>query len=92
VLVVSAMPMSPERAKVLQQREFIAARGAKSRAEVAWSDMHYVCRLFLVQLCTERDDSAANIPWRSFTEAERITMGAQARQFQRDLARAGDLR
>jgi hypothetical protein len=89
---MSAMPMSPERAKVLQQRDFIAARGAKSRAEQAWSEMHYVCRLFFVQLCTERDDAAANMPWRSFTEAERIAMGAQARLFQRDLARAGELR
>lgn len=88
----AAAPMSPARAAVIAQRDFLASRGARSRAEEAWGGMHYVCRLFLVQLCTERPDEAANLPWRSFTEAERIAMGAQARQFQRDLSNAAALR
>lgn len=72
-----------------------ALRGShQSAAAAVWAGMHQAARLLIVSMATDRADvaTAARLPWESFAPAERIAMGAAARQINRDTAMAGALR
>jgi hypothetical protein len=66
----------------------------RSIASTTWRALSLDLRRVLVALCTDvRDmDAAANAAWHSFTVDERRRMGAVARDWRRNLERAGWLR
>ncbi|MFY7915870.1 MAG: hypothetical protein ACOVPA_14530 [Rubrivivax sp.] len=66
----------------------------RSIASTTWRALSLDLRRVLVALCTDaRDmDNAANAAWHSFSVDERRRMGAVARDWRRNLERAGWLR
>lgn len=90
--VLAAPGIEPWRAKLRQVADRIARR--PSVAGATWRAMSIELRGLLLTICTERRDCMldAQQPWESFTDAERVTIGATARQWGRSLAEAGRLR
>lgn len=79
----------------------VALREARARALAvppadvagrAWRDTPERVRMLLLMLATERPESAARMPWASFTADERTAIGAAARQLRADLHGAAWLR
>lgn len=70
----------------------IRAKLAEGEAAIAWRTMPSTVRALLVQLATNRPDSAAAIPWAAFTQAEQAAIGAAGRDLRRMLAACDMLR
>lgn len=82
-----------ERCRAAVDRASVA-RGAGTVAAGVWRRMSPELRAMLLMSCTDVRDpmTAAAGAWGDFSEDERNTIGATAREFRRQLERAGWLR